>query len=110
MLALSFQPTWCEWHWAFARWRCRAESWVAARLPFHPGVARLGADLDADNFVQFLADPSKLLPGTAMTSWCLTRPAAPICSPILPRSRTRRLGPNLRVPPFRTGPTEPELR
>ena len=67
MLGLPFQPTRRERDRPFACRRCRTESRIAARLPLHPGDQGSGLTWNANTFIQFLADPTKLVPGTAMT-------------------------------------------
>jgi hypothetical protein len=64
MFALSFQSAECERHRPIACRRGRAS------LPgFHytPALQGSGLTWTAENFIKFLADPSKLVPGTAMT-------------------------------------------
>lgn len=67
MLGLPFQPARREWDWALACRRFRTQSRIAARLHFTPALQGSGLTWNADTFIQFLADPTKLVPGTAMT-------------------------------------------
>ena len=67
MLGLPFQPARRERDRPVACWCRRTESRIAARLPLHPGDQGSGLTWDAKTFIQFLADPTKLVPGTAMT-------------------------------------------
>ena len=67
MLGLPFQPARRERHRPFACRRCRTKSRIAAGFHFTPAITGSGLTWDAKTFIQFLADPSKLVPGTAMT-------------------------------------------
>jgi cytochrome c len=76
----------------------------ATSLPgFHytPALQGSGLTWTAENFTKFLADPSKLVPGTAMTVMVPDETGRADLYAYLPRSRTRRLRRSLRHPPFR---------
>ena len=67
MLGLSFQPTRRERDRPFACRRSGRKAGSLSGFHFTPALQGSGLTWNADTFIQFLADPSKLVPGTAMT-------------------------------------------